>query len=310
MGEKFLKFFIRLDLVCAVLLLYIFLNSCGTVSALKPENNVYALNFLDSPDIANIANVVDIADAAKTANAANFTEDIADSVGKEEKDINKRNKQETSEIKEIETQTETETETVSPDIYEINSKYNQYFKINEDIVGNIKINGTSIDFPVIFSGENEYYLSHDIYKNEYKHGSVFMDMSNHGAILDRNTILHGHNFGDGILFGDLENYINKDFFDSHKTIIFNNLYSDMEWEVFAVYIIDPKDYYLMISFSTEEEYFGFVNQIKSKALIWSDYIPKEGDHMLTLHTCSWKFKGSHILIHAKLVKKTDNLRNK
>jgi len=194
--------------------------------------------------------------------------------------------------------------------YEINPKFNAYLEINKNIVGEIKIEGTNIDFPVVFSGENEFYLTHDIYGNETKYGAVFMDMINHGAVLDRNTLIHGHNFEgkDNHIFADLEKYKNKEFFDSHKKIIYNNLYSDMEWEVFAVYVVSSKEYEVLTGFASDQVYFDYVESIKSNALFWSDYKPQPGDYMLTLNTCSYEFKGAHTMVHAKLVKKVDHIK--
>ncbi|MCL2773034.1 MAG: class B sortase [Oscillospiraceae bacterium] len=281
MGKRPQKLLYLLNLILLCLYSAVFLNSCGTVSALQPPDydNYYnnaETSITSGNNINNIAAVNNIVRTTEPEEPAQYSANnvAADNAG--------------------------------TDVYEIDPKFESYLKINEDVVGNIKIDGTTIDFPVLFSGENDYYLKHDIYKNESDHGAVFMDMNNHGAILDRNTIIHAHNFEDGTLFSSLEKYTNKEFFDTHKTIIFNNLYSDMVWEVFAVYVVSAEDYYLMTSFADEKQYDGFVDLIKSRALIWSDYTPQPGDYMLTLHTCSYEFKGAHLIIHAKLVKKTDN----
>ena len=194
-------------------------------------------------------------------------------------------------------------------LYEINPKFDEYLKINGDIVGEIKINGTNIDFPVVFSGENEYYLKHDIYGNYTKYGAIFMDEINRGAILDRNTLIHGHNFEgiDDKMFADLEKYKNKDFFENNKIIIYNNLYSDMEWEVFSVYVVSEKDYEVLIGFYSEQAFIDYVEIIKAKSMFESDYTPKAGDYILTLNTCSYEFKNAHTIIHARLIKKIDNI---
>ena len=212
-----------------------------------------------------------------------------------------------------ETTAENEKEKESePDlpVYEINPKFDDLLKINGDVVGEIKIDGTIIDFPVLYSGDNEYYLRRDIYKNDTKYGSIFMEMLNRGAILDRNTIIHGHNFEgrDNNMFAELEKFKNEEFFENNKKVVFNNLYSDMEWEVFSVYVVGEKDYYLITRFGSEKEYISFANLIKSKSMFGSDYEPKEGDYMLTLHTCSYEFDGAHTLVHARLIKKTDNYK--
>ena len=213
---------------------------------------------------------------------------------------------------------ETETEkdksgedAANPPILEVNPKFDEYLKINSDIVGYIKIENTIIDFPVVYNGNNDYYLKHDIYGNPTKYGAIFMDETNKGAVLARNTIIHGHNFegNDNNMFADLEKYKKQEFFENNKIIKFDNLYSDMEWEVFAVYYTKEEDYYLLSSFSSDKEYSDFVDLIKSRAMFWSDYKPRKGDYMLTLHTCSYEVMNAHTMVHARLVKKTDNYIN-
>ena len=280
--------------------------------ALSSCEIVFALNF--SEDTA------DITDTAISFGGLNYAEtgETADKKVKPVKtdenysgNYDENGKPALNRLNNFEVEVEVEPVYAGADIYDINPKYDAYLKINRDAVGYIKIEGTAIEFPVVFNGDNDYYLSHDIYKNENRHGTVFMDASNRGAVLDRNTLLHGHNFMDGKIFSDLEKYKNKEFFDANKTVIFNNLYSDMEWEVFAFYVVTAEDYYLKIWFEESEDdkdYRDFVDLIKSRAVIWRDYDPQPGDYMLTLHTCSLEFKDCHILIHAKLVKKTDNLQ--
>lgn len=188
----------------------------------------------------------------------------------------------------------------------INPKFEEYLKVNEDIVGYIKIESTNIDYPVVYSGDNEYYLTHNIYKQEDKYGAVFMDMTARGAaVLEKNTIIHGHNFYDEILFHHLEAFKRKDYFDYYKTVQFDTLYADMEWEIFAVYVIHADDYFLQTSFSSHEDYVAYIEKTKAIALHWRDFTPAEDDYILSLHTCSGEFKDAHTIVHAKLVNKTE-----
>ena len=208
-----------------------------------------------------------------------------------------------------------EEEDVYIPVYEINPKFAELLKINTDVVGNVRVPGTLINFPVLYSGDNEYYLRRDIYGADTKYGSVFMDGFNHGSVLDKNTVIHGHNFNephrgihDNNMFADLEKFKDKEFFDANKTVVFDNLYSNMEWEVFSVYVTSEEDYYIYTSFASDRDFINFAEYVKSRSMFESAYLPKAGDHMLTLHTCSYEFTGAHTLVHARLVKKTDNLR--
>ncbi|MCZ0704646.1 SrtB family sortase [Natronobacillus azotifigens] len=83
--------------------------------------------------------------------------------------------------------------------------------INKDYVGWINIEDTTVDYPVVKTGDNEFYLSHNFYKQEDFAGAIFMDYRNSMDKLDKNLILYGHNMKDGSMFGSLKNYLEEDY---------------------------------------------------------------------------------------------------
>ena len=92
-----------------------------------------------------------------------------------------------------------------PETPVILEKYAKLHTENEDMVGWLEIPGTSINYPVMQEAGNEYYLHHDFYGEEDRHGCLFVK-----DIADVDTpgdcfIIYGHNMKDGTMFGDLEN---------------------------------------------------------------------------------------------------------
>lgn len=186
---------------------------------------------------------------------------------------------------------------------EIKPEYLEAWDKNDELVGRIYIENTNINQYVFFTDNNDYYLSHDIDGNEDKYGSVFMDQINHGVLLDKNVILHGHNFNDGKMFFEIVKYKNQQFYEEHKIINFNTLYHDYTWEVFAAYTTTAEDYYIQTNFKTDEEFYDYVDNIISKSLIKTDYKPYKTDNLLTIHTCSYEFKDAHTMVYAYLKEK-------
>jgi sortase B len=195
-------------------------------------------------------------------------------------------------------------------IFEVHPRFEELLLINPDVAGQVIIEGTNINYPVVFGRDNAHYFNHDVYGNENIHGAIFMDMSNRGAILDDNTVLHGNNFlwQNNSMFTDLELFKNWEFFNSNRIITFNNLYSDMEWEIFAVCVIHANDYYMIVRFGTHENYLDYLEHIRSQALFFTDFEPEADDKLLTLHTYTFDFTGAHLLVHARLINRTDNIR--
>ena len=62
---------------------------------------------------------------------------------------------------------------------------------NEDIVGSIKISGTNINEYIVQGDDNDYYLNHNLDKEEDIAGSVFLDYRNNFS--DKKLLIFGHN---------------------------------------------------------------------------------------------------------------------
>lgn len=151
-------------------------------------------------------------------------------------------------------------------------------KENEDTVGWLKVEGTNIDYPVVQAKDNDYYLSHDYYKNKNSAGWVFMDSRN--RLNDNNIIIYGHHRKDRSMFGDVDKLLNKDFYKSHDGKILlivgeENIY----FEIFSVYSLDANELVL------DPKYDNF-NELKEKSLInFQKKFNGSKTQLITLITC-------------------------
>lgn len=179
-------------------------------------------------------------------------------------------------------------------------------KLNKDTVGWIKVKGTNINYPVVQTSNNKYYLTHDYNKAYNSAGWIFMDYRNDSVNLNKNTIIYGHGRLSKIMFGTLKNILstkwckNKDnyyvkYYTNNKKYI---------WEVFSVYRIKTTSDYLQITFRSNKEYKSFVKMLQKR----SDYNFKtyvnESDKIITLSTCY--NKQEKVVMHAKLVSEIKN----
>lgn len=88
--------------------------------------------------------------------------------------------------------------------------------INPDVKAWITLYGTGVDFPVVYSKEQNYYLFRDAKGQRSMVGSIFMDSNCSPDFSDYSTILFGHNMEAHAMFGDLSQYRDKAFFNSHE----------------------------------------------------------------------------------------------
>ena len=78
-------------------------------------------------------------------------------------------------------------------------------KINNEIIGWVKIDDTHIDYPIMQSNDNAKYLSRN-YKGEFATmGSVFADYRNN-KLNDSFSIIYAHRMKDGLMFSDIVKY--------------------------------------------------------------------------------------------------------
>ena len=89
---------------------------------------------------------------------------------------------------------------------QISMDFTELLKTNSDIKGWIYGEATNVDYPVLQTDDNDFYMDH-LYNKEYNSsGSIFSDYRNRGDFTDRNTVLYGHHMGYGTMFGSIEHY--------------------------------------------------------------------------------------------------------
>lgn len=183
------------------------------------------------------------------------------------------------------------------------NKVNALLNLNPNTVGWIKVNGTNIDYPVLQSTDNDYYLDHN-FNDEYDYnGWIFMDYRNTYNLKHRNNIIYGHNrYYSGVMFGTLTKLRAKNFFDTEENnyITFNTLESNYKWKIFSIYKIKTTSDYLKINFNNDQEYIEFLNMLIERSEVNFDTQVQATDKIITLSTCADNY--SRFVVHAVLVK--------
>ncbi len=226
---------------------------------------------------------------------------------------NYRSTKKVNEIKQIIKKTVAETnqeeliEELNKDLPEEHPKIDNGYvasllSINPETVGWIKINNTNIDYPVVQTNNNKYYLKHNYNLEDDHSGWVFMDYRNDSQDLSKNTIIYAHNrFSNGVMFGTLDKVLN-DNWNSKKvnlTFKFDTLYNEMNWEIFSVYKIEATSDYLQVRFSSDEEWNDFINMITTRSIKDFGITVGPNDKIITLSTCATE-KDSRLVVHAVL----------
>ena len=115
------------------------------------------------------------------------------------------------------------------------AEYDELYLQNTDMVGWLSIAGTNINYPVMQTTNNpNYYLKHNFEKEYSDLGTPYVQ-ENCDLLTSDNLVIYGHHIKGQKMFGALENYKNKDFYEEHKTIRFDTLTKQGEYEIIAVF---------------------------------------------------------------------------
>lgn len=182
---------------------------------------------------------------------------------------------------------------------------------NSDLAAWLMIEGTEVDYPVLYTpNEPEYYLRKAFDGSYALSGSLFIGAD---CVPDgTNIIIYGHNMKDGSMFGGLDSYADEDYAREHPEIIYDLIQPDGSYErltftVMAafysqVYQVDEENvfrYYYATDLSDPQDFRQYVEQILSASLYDLGVTAKYGDRLLTLSTCSYYTEAGRFVVVAR-----------
>ena len=103
-----------------------------------------------------------------------------------------------------------EPEMVEVDGVKVQKKFEQLYRSNHDFVGWLKIDDTNVDYPVMYTPNDnergEYYIHRDFDENYSAAGLPFIDKNCDLILPTDNVIIYGHNMNSGKMFHDIIKY--------------------------------------------------------------------------------------------------------
>lgn len=174
-------------------------------------------------------------------------------------------------------------------------------KENSDTVAWLRVDQTNINYPVVQTSDNDYYIDHSFTKAYNKNGWVFGDYRNDWSTLKKNTIIYGHHLLNQAMFGSISKMFTADWQNNSNHLIVTKTESATQtWQIFSVYEIPTEIYYLANEFTTEEAYRGFVSTLQSRTIYNFNVDTSNTSNILTLSTCNDENTG-RLVVHAALI---------
>lgn len=173
---------------------------------------------------------------------------------------------------------------------------------NNEAIAWIKVNNTNIEYPVVKTKNNEFYLNHSFDKSENLGGWIFADYKNKFNGTDKNIVIYGHNMKDNSMFGTMQKILNPEWYNNEENtnIILKTEGENYIYKVFSIYRIENEDYYIKTEFNNDSEFEQFLNTLKARSIKDFNMDMLESDSILTLSTCDNNNK-YRVVLHAKKI---------
>ena len=187
-------------------------------------------------------------------------------------------------------------------------EYETLYNKNKKLIGWLKIDDTNIDYPVMQTSDNTYYLDHN-YNQEYdKNGSIFLDYNCSVYPRSTNMIVYGHHMKSGNMFGNLQKYAKESYGKKHSVITFDTVYEKAQYQVMYVFrsqVYNEDDivfkYYQFIEANSETEFNSYMQEMSALSLYDTGVTAEFGDNLLTLSTCDSSQTDGRFVVVAKRI---------
>ena len=187
-------------------------------------------------------------------------------------------------------------------------EFDALYEENPDIAGWLKIEGTKLDYPVMYKPDSkDYYLRRNFYGEKATAGCLYIQETCEVAPQSDQLVIYGHNMKNGSMFACLKGYLKKDFYEAHPIIQFSTLTERAEYEVFAVFTTTASvgkgfQFHTYIDMPEEETFREFVDTCKELSVYDTGIEPQPGDKFISLVTCEYTQTNGRLVVVARKIK--------
>ena len=175
------------------------------------------------------------------------------------------------------------------------------FEINEDVKAWLYSPDTIINYAVVQTDNNSYYLHRLVDKSYNPGGSLFIDYRCPDDFSGKNTIIYGHHMGDGSMLASIVEYRNQEYYDAHPVMYLNTPDGNYRLDVVSGFItyFDSRAY--LYEFDSRTEFDEWFTLMRSYSDFVSDVEFGSDDRLVTLSTCTYEYDNARYVLMAKLV---------
>jgi len=184
------------------------------------------------------------------------------------------------------------------------SDYNAQLAANKNTVGWLVIPNVCY-YPIMYSVEYDYYLTHDKYNTISKYGSIFINYQCQPNLDGHITLIHGHNMKDSTMFGQLQKYLGEDFFKNNYNIIIYDGKEFKKYMPFSIMICEENNDVFNSFEMNSDNRVEYLKDIGQRSIFKPkfQYDFDEDRPVIFLSTCDYSFSEARLLVCAYLVER-------
>lgn len=190
---------------------------------------------------------------------------------------------------------------------EVLPEYAQLYRMNNDLVGWIRLPGTKLNYPVMQTPDApDYYLKRNFQKESNSHGCIYIKESCDVFAPSDNLTLYGHYMKNGSMFAPLGEYRDKAYWEKNSVLEFDTLRQRGTYEIFSVFITSASvgkgfSYHTFVDAADEADFNLFIQNCKELSLYDTGITPEYGDKLITLSTCDYSRVNGRLVVVARLI---------
>ena len=179
--------------------------------------------------------------------------------------------------------------------------FEELLALNKDTRAWITLDGTNIDYPMVQGKDDMEYVNKDVEGNFSLSGSIFMSYHNQADFSDPYILTYGHHMDNGAMFGDVEKFLDKGFFDSHVDGILYTKTEIYDVKVFAVLETDAYNEKIYFPYFANENKDDFYNYLQKNAVHMRDV--NRNNKVITMSTCTESYTNGRIVLFGELIRR-------
>lgn len=169
--------------------------------------------------------------------------------------------------------------------------------MNPDIAGWIRIDGTSIDYPIVQTDNNETYLETDFEGKKNASGAIYLDFESEPDFSSRHNIIYGHHMKNGTMFKDIVKYKDETFYKEHQKITIYTPEREYDLRPITVLYTDASGERRRTGFDTEEDFKAYAAEMTKGGMFYQE--PDSSmESLWSFVTCSYEFPDARTILYA------------